>query len=108
MKKIETLITPSKVDVVKEALTKSGVKGITFSEVRDYGHHAGHIGHYRGSEYAVDLSPEVKIEVVVEDDKVKQVTDTVIAALVQSGRLEDGEIFILPMDAVLHIRGSMR
>jgi nitrogen regulatory protein PII len=107
MKKIEMLIVPSKVDAMKEALTKAGVKSITFSEVRNYGHHTGHIGHYRGSEYKVDLLPEIKIEVVVEDDKVKEVADTIIAALVQSGHLEDGEISILPMDAVLHIRGGM-
>ena len=108
MKKIETLIAPSKADAVKEALAKSGVKGITFSEVRDYGHHAGHVGHYRGSEYVVDLLPEVKVEIVVEDEKVREVTDTIIAALVRSGRLEDGEISILPMDAVLHVRAGVR
>jgi nitrogen regulatory protein PII len=107
MKKIEMLITPPKVDKMKEALAKAGVKSITFSEVRNYGHHAGHVGRYRGSEYVVDLLPEIKIEVVVEDDKVKEVTDTIIAALVQSGRLEDGEISILPMDDVLHIRGGV-
>src|SRR5262245_19869173 len=105
MKKLEMLLAPSKVDAVTKALTKAGVAGITFSEVRNYGHHAGHVGHYRGSDSVVDLLPEIKIEVVIEDEKVKAVTDTIIAALVRSGHLEDGEISILPMDAVLHIRG---
>jgi nitrogen regulatory protein P-II 1 len=107
MKKIETLITQSKVDTVREALAKAGIKVITFSGVRSYGHHSSHVGRYQGSEYEADLLPEIKIEVVVEDDKVKEVTDMLIAALVQSGRLEDGEIFILPVDAVLHVRAGV-
>jgi nitrogen regulatory protein P-II 1 len=107
MKKIEALITPAKVDVVKQALAKAGIKVITFSGVKNSGHHPSYVGCYRASEYEVDLLPEIKIEAIIEDDKIKEVTDLIIAALVQSGRLEDGEISILPMDAVLHIRGGV-
>ena len=106
MKKIEALITPLKVDEVKDALAKAGVKGITFSEVKDYGHHPSHVGNYRGSEYVVDLLPEVKVEIVVEDGDVRQVTDTIICAL-RTGRLEDGEISIFPMETVLHVRAGV-
>jgi nitrogen regulatory protein P-II 1 len=107
MKKIEALITPVKVEEVKAALTKAGVKGMTFSEVRDCGHHPSHVGNYRGSEYVVDLLPEVKVEVVADDTDVRDVTDAIIGAL-QTGHLSDGEISILPMETVLHVRAGVR
>ena len=106
MKKIEALITPFKVDEVKAALAKAGVKGITFSEVRDYGHHPSHVGNYRGSAYVVNLLPEIKVEVIAEDDDVRAVTDTIIGAL-RTGHLGDGEISILPMETVLHVRAGL-
>jgi nitrogen regulatory protein P-II 1 len=107
MKKIEALIIPRKVEEVKTALAKFGVKGMTFSEVRDYGHHPSHVGNYRGSEYIVDLLPEVKIEVVSDDEDVSNVTETIINAL-QTEPLGDGEITILPMEEVLHVRSGVR
>jgi nitrogen regulatory protein P-II 1 len=100
MKKIEALITPSKVDEVKEALAKTGVKSMTFSEVRDYGHHPSRVAKYRGSEYVVDLLPEIKVEVIAEDDEVRGITDTIISVL-GTGYLGEGEISIFPMEAVL-------
>ncbi len=103
MKKIEALIAPSKIDEVKTALAKAGVKGMTFSEVRDCGHQPDHVRQYRGSEYVVDLLPEIKIEVVAEDEDVREVTDTIISAL-RTGHLGAGEISILPLETVLHVR----
>jgi len=106
MKKIEALVTPLKVEEVKAALAQAGVKGITFSEVKDYGHHPSQVGHYRGSAYVVDLLPEIKVEVVVDDEDVRAVTDTIIGAL-RTGHLGDGEISILPMETVLHMRAGV-
>ena len=107
MKKIEALITPFKVDEVKAALAKAGVTGITFSEVKDYGHQPSHVGHYRGSEYVVDLLPEIKVEVIADDEDVRAVTETIIGAL-RTGHLGDGEISILPMETVLRVRAGVR
>jgi nitrogen regulatory protein P-II 1 len=107
VKKIETLISLSKLDKVKEALEHTRVKRITFSKVRDYGRHSSHLGNSQGIEYLMDFLPMIKIELVVEDDKVKEVVDTIIVALIKNGRLEDGEIHVLPMDAVLHIRDGV-
>ena len=107
MKKIEALITPFKVDEVKNALVKAGVKGMTFSEVRDYGHQPQHVGNYRGSAYVVDLRPEIKVEVAVDDEDVRAITDTIIGAL-RTGRLGDGKISIFPMETVLQVRTGVR
>ncbi len=62
MKKIEAIIKPFKLDEVKEALSKTGVQGLTITEVKGFGRQKGHTELYRGAEYVVDFLPKVKIE----------------------------------------------
>src|SRR5712692_9559017 len=102
MKKIEAIITPFKFDEVKEALAEAGIQGLTFSEVRDWDQHGGPVALYRGTAYVVEFRPKVKIEVMVEDEEVKGVTDTLIGAL-RTGHLGDGQIAILSAEAVISI-----
>ena len=107
MKKIEAIIKPFKLDEVKEALSKTGVQGLTITEVKGFGRQKGHTELYRGAEYVVDFLPKVKIEILIEDDKAAEVADTIIAAA-RTGRIGDGKIFILPMDDVVRIRTGER
>ncbi|MGC1872556.1 MAG: P-II family nitrogen regulator, partial [Acidobacteriaceae bacterium] len=67
MQKIEAIIQPSKLDAVKEALIEIGVEGITILEARGHGRQKGHTEFYRGREYAVDVLPKIKLEIVVTD-----------------------------------------
>lgn len=107
MKKIEAIIKPFKLDEVKEALSKSGVQGLTITEVKGFGRQKGHTELYRGAEYVVDFLPKVKIEILVDDDKAADIADTIITAA-RTGRIGDGKIFILPMDDVVRIRTGER
>ncbi len=107
MKKIEAIIKPFKLDEVKEALSKAGVQGMTISEVKGFGRQKGHTELYRGAEYIVDFLPKVKIEVLVDDDRVLAIADTIIAAA-RTGRIGDGKIFILPIEEVVRIRTGER
>jgi nitrogen regulatory protein P-II 1 len=107
MKKIDAIIKPFKLDEVKEALSKAGVHGLTITEVKGFGRQKGHTELYRGAEYVVDFLPKVKIEILVEDDKAAEVTDSIIAAA-RTGRIGDGKIFIMPMDEVVRIRTGER
>ena len=66
MKKIEAIIKPFKLDDVKDALSRLGVKGMTLSEVKGFGRQRGHKETYRGAEYQVDFVPKVKMELVIE------------------------------------------
>ncbi len=70
MKKIEAVIKPFKLDEVKDALARAGVQGLTVSEVKGFGRQKGHTEVYRGAEYVVDFLPKLKLEIVVNDDKV--------------------------------------
>jgi nitrogen regulatory protein P-II 1 len=85
MKKIDAIIKPFKLDEVKEALSKAGVHGLTITEVKGFGRQKGHTELYRGAEYVVDFLPKVKIEILVDDDKAAEVTDSIIAAPAQAG-----------------------
>lgn len=103
MKKIEAIIKPFKLDEVKEALNSLGIKGMTVSEVKGYGRQKGHTEIYRGAEYVVDFIPKVKMEVVVQDEQVDQVIDTILK-VARTGKIGDGKIFVLPVERVIRVR----
>ena len=103
MKKIEAIIRPFKLEDVKIALVNSGIVGMTVSEVRGFGRQKGQVERYRGSEFTVEFLQKLKVEVVVEDDKVNSVIEA-IAEAAKTGEIGDGKIFITSIDAVVRIR----
>jgi nitrogen regulatory protein P-II 1 len=49
----------------------------------------------------------VKLEIIVKDDLVHQVIETISNAA-KTGRIGDGKIFIMPIDEVIRIRTGER
>ena len=92
-----------KLDDVKDALSKLGVKGMTLSEVKGFGRQRGHKETYRGAEYQVDFVPKVKIELVIEASMTDQVVST-ISEKASTGKIGDGKIFILPVEEAIRLR----
>ena len=103
MKKIEAIIRPFKLEDVKIALVNSGIVGMTVSEVRGFGRQKGQVERYRGSEFTVEFLQKLKVEVVVENEKVSSVIDA-IAEAAKTGEIGDGKIFISAIDSVVRIR----
>jgi nitrogen regulatory protein P-II 1 len=103
VKKVEAIIKPFKLDEVKEALAEVGVQGLTAAEVKGFGRQKGHTELYRGAEYVVDFLPKIKVEVVVPDERVRQVVEAIVRAA-RTGRIGDGKVFVLPVDEVVRIR----
>ncbi len=103
MKKIEAIIRPFKLDEVKIALVNAGVVGMTVSEVRGFGRQKGQTERYRGSEYTVEFLQKLKVEIVVEDDQVDLVVQSITNAA-RTGEIGDGKIFISSIDRVIRIR----
>ncbi len=103
MKKIEAIIKPFKLDEVKEAIQKTGVQGLTVTEVKGFGRQKGHTELYRGAEYTVDFLPKVKLEVIVDEPLVQPVV-AAIAAAAKTGKIGDGKIFVSTLDEVVRIR----
>ena len=103
MKKVEAVIRHFKLEDVKNALSEQGISGMTITEVRGFGRQKGHTEMYRGTEYAVDFVPKVKLEVVVSDDNLKNVIDTVMRSA-QTGQIGDGKIFVTDLADTIRIR----
>lgn len=103
MKKIEAIIKPFKLDDVKNALDKIGIKGMTITEVKGFGRQKGFTEIYRGAEYDIAFIPKTKIDIVIHDEMLEQV----IAAIKESastGKMGDGKIFISTLENVIRIR----
>lgn len=107
MKKIEAIVKPFKLDEVKHALTKIGVQGMTVCEVKGFGRQRGHTEVYRGAEYTIDFVPKSKIEIIVPDELVTQVIETIERAA-KTGKIGDGKIFLSSIDEVIRIRTGER
>ncbi len=103
MKKIEAISRPFKLEDVKVALVNAGIIGMTVSEVRGFGRQKGQVERYRGSEFTVEFLKKLKVEVVVDNEKVDSVIKA-IAEAAKTGEIGDGKIFISQVDSVLRIR----
>ena len=103
MKKIEAVIRHFKLEDVKNALTEKGIAGMTVTEVRGFGRQKGHTEIYRGTEYAVDFVPKVKIEVVCSDSNLQSVIDMIVKTA-QTGQIGDGKIFVSTLENAIRIR----
>ena len=103
MKKIEAIIRHFKLEEVKNALTEQKVQGMTVTEVRGFGRQKGHTEMYRGTEYTVDFVPKIKIEIVVDDDGLQKIMDTIVRAA-RTGQVGDGKIFVSDLAEAVRIR----
>jgi nitrogen regulatory protein P-II 1 len=103
MKKIEAIIRHFKLEDVKNSLADQGIHGMTVAEVRGFGRQKGHSEMYRGTEYAIDFVPKVKLEIVCTADNLKKVID-IILQTAQTGNIGDGKIFITDLSDVIRIR----
>ena len=103
MKRVEVIIKPFKLEDVKDALAEIGITGMTVSDVKGYGRQQGHSELYRGAEYVVDFVAKTKLDIVINDEEVENVTKTIVEAA-KTGKIGDGKIFVSPIDDVVRIR----
>lgn len=103
MKKVEAIIKPFTLDLVKQELQSIGITGLTVYEVKGFGRQKGHTEMYRGSEYAVDFLPKLMLVVVVKDEQLPAVLDA-ITLKAHTGKIGDGKIFVSELKDVIRIR----
>lgn len=103
MKKLEIIIRPEKLEVVKNILNDSGASGMMVTNIMGFGNQKGMTHIYRGTEYTVNLLPKLKVETVVADSKKDAIVEQ-LCAQVASGNHGDGKIFISTIDEVVRIR----
>jgi len=103
MKLILAIIKPFKLDEVREALTGLGIAGMTVTEVKGFGRQKGQTEIYRGAEYATNMVPKVKIELVCDDALAPRVVET-LQQSAGTGSIGDGKIFVLDVGQAVRIR----
>ena len=107
MKLVTAIVKPFKVGDVREALGAIGVRGLTVSDAQGYGRQGGHTEVYRGAEYQIDFVPKVRLELVVTDDMVASVVDTIVAAA-RTGKIGDGKVWVQTVDELVRVRTNER
>lgn len=107
VKKVEAFVRVNKLEAVKDALEEVGIFGLTCEQVKGYGRQQGRTEVYRGSTYALNLVPKMRIEVVVKDDEVETVVNAIVAVN-RTGEIGDGKIFISEVLDAIRIRTGER
>ncbi|MFB6345930.1 MAG: P-II family nitrogen regulator [bacterium] len=96
MKFIKALVRPNMKPFVVDAIEElPDAPGLTVSPVEGWGHPTDGGPH--------QLTPQVKMEIVVEDERVDEVVDTIVEHG-QTGRPGDGKIFISNLERAVKIR----
>ncbi len=103
MKKIEAIVRFSKFEDVKEALEAIGVNFFTYLEVNGHGKQKGDSVTYRGSVYDSGDIPRVKIEIVIPNEKAKDVINAIIDNG-KTGKIGDGKIIVTSVEEFYRIR----
>lgn len=103
MQRVQAIIRPEKLDVVKAALNELQHSGMTLSEVRGHGKGRGVTEQWRGRTFTVEYLTKVKVELVVRDDDVQEVVARIIEAA-RTGEVGDGKIFVSPVTEAVRIR----
>mgnify|MGYP001793237923 CR=1 FL=1 len=103
MKLITAIITPQKLDDVRQALSGLSVTGLTATDVRGFGRQKGHREVYRGAEYEVQFTPKVKVEVAVPSALADRVVEVLVEAA-NTDRIGAGKIFVQSIETAVRIR----
>jgi len=97
----------NKLEEVKAALEEAGIVGMSVETVRGHGRQQGRTEMYRGSTYAINLLPKIRVEVVVRDEEVERVVE-IVSAAAKTGEIGDGKIFVSDVLDAIRVRTGER
>jgi nitrogen regulatory protein PII len=103
VKRIEAVVRPEKLQDVKNALVSIGATGMTLEDVRGFGRQKGQTSTYRGISYTVEFLNKKRLVLVIADDQLATVLDTITTAAA-TGTIGDGKIFVSTVDETIRIR----
>ena len=107
MKKIEAIVRPEMVAVVRRELEEIGVNGLTITQVLGHGAQRGVTQQWKGNAYKVDLLPKVELKMVVDDAQVERIL-CAIGETARTGAVGDGKVFVSTIDEVMRVRTGER
>ena len=107
MKKLEVIIRPERLEVVRQAMEAVGYPGITLTEAEGHGKQKGMTQQWRGETYRVAFLPKMKLEIVIADADLEKTIQAVTKAA-RTGAVGDGKIFVSDVRDVIRIRTGER
>lgn len=110
MKLILAVIQPTKLEAVRQALSRMGVTRMSVGDAMGFARQRGQTESYRGAEYETNLLRKVQLEIAVNDDFVERAIDCLrqTARTSTEGSIGDGKILVLPMDEAVQINDAQR
>jgi len=110
MKMVVAVIQPTKLDAVREALTRLEVNRMTVCDAQGFARQRGQHEMYRGHEYTSHLLRKVELQIVVNDDFLDRTVEAIMAAARTGteGNIGDGKILILPVEETIRISENTR
>ncbi len=103
MKLVTTIIQPTRLDKVRDALSEVGIQGMTITEVKGFGRQYGHTEQELSEINTIDFRPKIKVEILVADYQADEVIDTILNAS-YSGQVGDGKIYVSKIEQVIRTR----
>ncbi|SEW04727.1 P-II family nitrogen regulator [[Clostridium] fimetarium] len=107
MKKIEAIVRPEQIEILKDALLKAKINGITINQVFGCGNQYGWTEYHRGTEIIMNTLPKVEFKIVVPDDRLEEII-SIIVQNSQTGEVGDGKIFVTEVIDCIRIRSGER
>lgn len=103
LSKVVVITRQNKLEDFMQAMNSIGVTGITVTNVLGCGVQKGATTYYRGVSMDMNLLPKVKIEIVVSVVPVEKIVAAAKAVL-HTGQIGDGKIFVYDVENVVKIR----
>ncbi|MDO4491685.1 MAG: P-II family nitrogen regulator [Lachnospiraceae bacterium] len=107
MKKLEIIIRPEKVSVMKAILSEARASGANFVSVQGYGSEQSEQYLYHGEQQYEQIYSKTKVEVVVPDEKVEPIIE-MVTRRISTGKIGDGKIFIYNVEDTVKVRTGER
>ena len=107
VKLVTAYLRSNKLEEAKAALEDVGIVGLSMETVRGYGRQMGRTDKYRGSTYAVNLLPKIKLEIVLKDEDLELAIEA-LTSVARSGEIGDGKIFVSDVLEAVRIRTGER
>ena len=101
--KIEVITSMNRLSSLKTALSKLGVSGMTVIQAIGCGVQKGTFEYEQVMHKEMELLPKQLIFVVVKDELIDKVVDTIKKEL-YTGHIGDGKIFVSPVSNVIRVR----
>ncbi len=103
LSKIEIITDMSKFTVLKQALSKLQVGGMTMMQVLGCGVEKGTKEYEVDQNFEMELLPKIQVNIVVETTRAKEIVELVKQEL-YTGHIGDGKIFVYDITNVVRVR----